>query len=189
MTNFNIKIENIVASATLETRVPLEKMVEYLEGSEYEPEQFPGLVYRVQNPKAAMLIFSSGKVVCTGARTISDVKKAVKKVAVMLRSLKIEVPKKYKIQIENIVASAQIPSRLDLDKIAFEVENSEYEPSQFPGLVYRMKDPKVAFLLFGSGKVICTGTRKITDIEYAMNFLFKKLKNISAFKKVSPSTT
>ena len=191
MTNFNIKIENIVASATLGVKVPLEKMVEYLEGSEYEPEQFPGLVYRIQNPKAAMLIFSSGKVVCTGARSITDVRKAVEKVAVMLRSLKIEVPKKYKIQIENIVASAQVPSivasshvpsRLDLDKIAFEVENSEYEPSQFPGLVYRMKDPKVAFLLFGSGKVICTGTRKIEDIEYAMDFLFKKLKSINALK-------
>jgi len=191
MTNFNIKIENIVASATLGVKVPLEKMVEYLEGSEYEPEQFPGLVYRIQNPKAAMLIFSSGKVVCTGARSITDVRKAVEKVAVMLRSLKIEVPKKYKIQIENIVASAQVPSivasshvpsRLDLDKIAFEVENSEYEPSQFPGLVYRMKDPKVAFLLFGSGKVICTGTRKIEDIEYAMDFLFKKLKTINALK-------
>jgi len=183
MTNFNIKIENIVASATLGVKVPLEKMVEYLEGSEYEPEQFPGLVYRIQNPKAAMLIFSSGKVVCTGARSITDVRKAVEKVAVMLRSVKIEVPKKYKIQIENIVASAQVPSRLDLDKIAFEVENSEYEPSSFPGLVFRMKDPKAALLLFGSGKVICTGIKNIKDVEYAMGFVFKKVKSINALKK------
>jgi transcription initiation factor TFIID TATA-box-binding protein len=183
MTTFNIKIENIVASASLGVKVPLEKMVENLEGCEYEPEQFPGLVYRIQDPKAAMLIFSSGKVVCTGARNIKDVRKAVEKVAIMIRSLKIDVPKKYKTQIENIVASAQLPSRLDLDKIAFEVENSEYEPSQFPGLVYRMKDPKAALLLFGSGKVICTGIRKIEDVEYAMNFLFKKLKSIDAFKK------
>ncbi len=185
MIDFNIKIENIVASATLGIRVPLEKIVEHVEGSEYEPEQFPGLVYRVSNPKAAMLIFSSGKIVCTGTRSVIDVKKSVEKVAIMIRSLKIDVPKKYKIQIENIVASAQIPSRLDLDKIAFEVENSEYEPSQFPGLVYRMKDPKVVFLLFGSGKVICTGTRKIEDIKYAMDFLFKKLKTIDALKKPS----
>jgi transcription initiation factor TFIID TATA-box-binding protein len=183
MTKFNIKIENIVASASLGIVVPLEKMVEHLEGSEYEPEQFPGLVYRIENPKVAMLVFSSGKVVCTGGRSISDVKKAVEKVSAMIRTLKIDVPKKHKIQIENIVASAQIPTRLDLDKIAFEVENSEYEPSQFPGLVYRLKDPKVVFLLFGSGKVICTGTRKIDDVEYAMNFLFKKLKSIDALKK------
>ena len=74
MTKFNIKIENIVASASLNVRIPLEKMVERLEGTEYEPEQFPGLVYRVKDPKAAMLVFSSGKVVCTGARSIADVK-------------------------------------------------------------------------------------------------------------------
>jgi transcription initiation factor TFIID TATA-box-binding protein len=185
MTKFNIKIENIVASVSLGVRIPLEKIVENIEGTEYEPENFPGLVYRVKDPKAAMLIFSSGKVVCTGARSIADVRKAVEKVAMMIRSLKIDVPKKYKIQIENIVASAQIPARLDLDKIAFELENSEYEPNQFPGLVFRMKDPKAALLLFGSGKVICTGIRKIEDVEYAMNFVFKKLKSIDALKKPS----
>ena len=185
MINFNIKIENIVASAAFNVRLPLEEMIKHLEGTEYEPEQFPGLVYRIKDPKAAILIFSSGKIVCTGARSITDVRKAVEKVAAMIRTLKIDVPKKYKIQIENIVASAQIPSRLDLDKIAFEVENSEYEPSSFPGLVFRMKDPKAALLLFGSGKVICTGIRKVEDVEYAMNFLFKKLKSIDALKKPS----
>ena len=185
MTNFNIKVENIVASASLGIRVPLESIVEHVEGTEYEPEQFPGLVYRVKDPKAAMLIFSSGKIVCTGARNIADVKKAIEKVAKMIKTLDLDVPKTYKIQIENIVASAQIPARLDLDKIAFELENSEYEPNQFPGLVYRMKDPKAALLLFGSGKVICTGIRKIEDVEYAMEFVFKKLKSIDALKKKS----
>ena len=184
MTNFNIKIENIVASASLDIRIPLEKMVEVLEGAEYEPEQFPGLVYRVKDPKAAILIFSSGKIVCTGARSIADVRKSVEKVAKVMRAAKIGEPKNYSIQIENIVASAQIPARLDLDKIAFGSENSEYEPDQFPGLVYRMKDPNATLLLFGSGKVICTGIRKIEDVEYAMNFLFKKLKSIDALKKV-----
>jgi len=183
MTNFNIKIENIVASAAFGIRIPLEKMVEHLEGAEYEPQQFPGLVYRVKDPKSAMLIFSTGKIVCTGARSVADVKKAVAIVAKMIRSLKLDIPEKYKIQIENIVASAQIPGRLDLDKIAFELENTEYEPDQFPGLVYRMKDPKAALLLFSSGKVICTGTRKIQDVGYAMNFLFKELKSIGALKK------
>jgi transcription initiation factor TFIID TATA-box-binding protein len=185
MRNFNIKIENIVASATFGVRIPLEEMVEHLEGAEYEPEQFPGLIYRVKDPKAAMLVFSSGKIVCTGARSVEYVRKAVEKLAVMIRSLKIDVPNKYKIQIENIVASAQIPARLDLDKIAFELENSEYEPSQFPGLVFRMKNPNATFLLFGSGKVICTGIRKIEDVESAMNFLLKELKGIEALKKPS----
>ncbi len=90
--------------------------------------------------------------------------------------------KKFNIKIENIVASAQLPSILNLDKIAFELENSEYEPEQFPGLVYRMKTPKAAFLLFSSGKVVCTGVRKVEDIEIALDTIFKKLKSIVAFK-------
>jgi len=183
MTKFNIKIENIVASAALGIRIPLEKIVEHLEGTEYEPEQFPGLVYRMKDPKAAALIFSSGKIVCTGARSIGDVRKVVKKVVNMIKSAKLGNPKKYSIQIENIVASAKLPSRLNLDKIAFELENSEYEPEQFPGLVYRTKDPKAAFLLFSSGKIVCTGVRKVEDIESSVRKITKKLKSISALKK------
>jgi transcription initiation factor TFIID TATA-box-binding protein len=183
MKKFNIKIENIVASASLMIRIPLEKIVEHLEGTEYEPEQFPGLVYRMKDPKAAALIFSSGKIVCTGARSIEEVRKVIRKVVRMIKSINVGNPKKFTIQIENIVASAQLPNGLNLDKIAFELENSEYEPEQFPGLVYRMKDPKVAFLLFSSGKVVCTGVRKVEDIEYAISTVFKKLKNINALKK------
>jgi len=183
MAPFNIKIENIVASTALNVRIPLEKIVEHLEGTEYEPEQFPGLVYRMKDPKAAALIFSSGKIVCTGARSIADVKKVVKKVVKMIKEAKLGEPKKYKIQIENIVASAKLESKLNLDKIAFELENSEYEPEQFPGLVYRMKNPKAAFLLFSSGKIVCTGVRNVEDIESAVKIVSKRLKSISALKK------
>lgn len=183
MTNFNIKIVNIVASADFGIRIALEELAEKLERSEYEPDQFPGLVYRIKDPKTAMLIFSSGKIICTGARNVEDVGKAMEEVARMIRSLKLGVPKKYKIQVENIVASAQVPARLNLDKIAFELENTEYEPNQFPGLVYRIKNPKTTSLLFGSGKVICTGAREIEEVEYAVNSLFKKLKSIGALKK------
>ena len=180
---FDIKVENIVASVALGIRIPLETLVEHLEGTEYEPEQFPGLVYRVKDPKAATLIFSSGKIVCTGARTVDDVSIVIKKVVKILKETGIADPKKYKPEIQNIVASAQMPSKLDLDKIALEAENSEYEPAQFPGVVYRMKNPKATFLLFGSGKVICTGTREVEEVDHAVNSLFKKLKSINAFKK------
>ncbi len=183
MAKFNIKIENIVASVSLGIRIPLEKLVEHLVGTEYEPEQFPGLVFRVKDPKAATLIFSSGKVVCTGARSVEDVDKVIKQVVRVIRSSKVGNPKKYKIQVENIVASSRLDGTLNLDKIAFELEESEYEPEQFPGLVLRMKNPKVAFLLFSSGKIICTGARKIEDVEYAVKTVARRLKSISAIKK------
>jgi len=177
MPGFDIKIENIVASATLNSRVDLDKVVEHLEGTEYEPEQFPGIVYRFKDPKAATLIFSSGKIVCTGTRNIEDVNKVIKKLIRLLRETETANPKNPKIQIENIVASAQLKMDLNLDKIAFELENSEYEPEQFPGLVYRISEPKVAFLLFSSGKIVCTGARSIKEIESAIKLVSKRLKN------------
>jgi transcription initiation factor TFIID TATA-box-binding protein len=183
MSDFKIKIENIVASASLNVEVPLEKIVSKLEGMEYEPEQFPGLVYRMDKPKAAALIFGSGKIVCTGARSIEDVNTVFKKVISIIKSIGVQVPKSFKIQVENIVASAKIEGNLNLDTIALNLENSEYEPEQFPGLVYRMNEPKVAFLLFGSGKIVCTGGRSVKDVKTALNKVYKKLRDIKAIIK------
>jgi transcription initiation factor TFIID TATA-box-binding protein len=183
MTNFKIRIENIVASTALGVDVQLTKIVSKLEGMEYEPEQFPGLVYRIDKPKAAALIFSSGKIVCTGARSIKDVNEVFSKVIKLIEKSGTKVPKGFKIQVENIVASAKLDYNLNLDKIAFNLEDSEYEPEQFPGLVYRMKDPKVAFLLFGSGKIVCTGARNIKDVNLALEKVYKKLKSIDALVK------
>ena len=183
---FNIRVENIVASASFGVKIPLEKVVSKLEGMEYEPEQFPGLVYRMKDPKAAALIFGSGKVVCTGARSIADVKTVFKKVVDVVSRSGVKVPNEFKTQVENIVASAKLDGTLKLDMIAFNLENSEYEPEQFPGLVYRMKEPKVAFLLFGSGKVVCTGGRSVRDVGIAVQKVSKKLKSIGALVKPKP---
>ena len=183
MTGFGIRIENIVASASLGILVPLEKIVSKMEGMEYEPEQFPGLVYRLQKPKAAALIFGSGKIVCTGARSLQDVHEVFKRVIKIIERTGVRVPKNYKVQVENIVASAKLDAGLNLDTIAFNLENSEYEPEQFPGLVYRMTDPKVAFLLFGSGKIVCTGARSVKDVNIAVEKVSKKLKSLHALVK------
>ena len=86
-------------------------------------------------------------------------------------------------------ASARLNARLNLDTIAFNLENSEYEPEQFPGLVYRMKEPKVAFLLFGSGKVICTGGRTVRDVKTAVDNVYRKLGSIKALIKEKPIPT
>ena len=180
---FGIRIENIVASSAFGVTIPLEKVVSKLDGMEYEPEQFPGLVYRIKKPKAAALIFGSGKIVCTGARSLDDVKTVFKKVVSVVRKAGVKVPKGYKVQVENIVASAKLEGRLNLETIAFNLENSEYEPEQFPGLVYRMKKPKVAFLLFGSGKVVCTGARHINDVSIAVTKVSKILKKLGAMVK------
>ncbi len=183
MLDFHIRVENIVASAALGVEVPLEKVVSKLDGMEYEPEQFPGLVYRMKKPKAAALIFGSGKIVCTGARSLRDVKAVFKNVVAVVQKSGVRVPKGFKMQVENIVASARLDANLNLDKIAFNLVESEYEPEQFPGLVYRMKKPKVAFLLFGSGKVVCTGARSVEDVEIAVKKVHRILKKLGALVK------
>jgi transcription initiation factor TFIID TATA-box-binding protein len=176
---FRIKIENVVASASLNVPIKLEKLVSNLDNVEYEPEQFPGLVLRLKDPKAAALIFSSGKVVCTGAKSPKDSKLVIAKIVIKMNRIGIKIPKNYKVRLENIVASARLNRELNLNNIAFSLENTEYEPEQFPGLVYRMDDPRVTFLLFGSGKVICTGGRSIADVKRAVAKADKRLRNLN----------
>jgi len=174
--SYHIKIENVVASAILHCTIKLEKVVSMMEGIEYEPEQFPGVVYRMKNPKAAALIFGSGKLVCTGTTSPGMAKEVVARVVRDLRKIGTKVPHKYDVRMENIVASAKIEQEVNLDEIAFTLENTEYEPEQFPGLVFRMTEPKVTFLLFTSGKVICTGARSVADVGRAVEKLDKRLR-------------
>ncbi|MCX6817845.1 MAG: TATA-box-binding protein [Candidatus Aenigmarchaeota archaeon] len=181
---FTIKIENVVAFTSLNINISLNKLVNTVENTEYEPEQFPGLVYRPTNPRSAALIFSSGKIVCTGTKSIDMAKEAMKKVVGKIKESGFKVPDKYPIQVENIVASARIEAKLNLEDIAFSLENAEYEPEQFPGLVYRISDPRVAFLLFRSGKIICTGAQSEADIHEALGKFKAKLESIGV--KVKP---
>jgi transcription initiation factor TFIID TATA-box-binding protein len=181
---FTIKIENVVAFTSLNIKISLNKLVNTVENTEYEPEQFPGLVYRPASPRSAALIFSSGKIVCTGTKSIDMAKEAMRKVVGRIKESGIRVPDRYPIEVENIVASARIEADLNLEDIAFSLENAEYEPEQFPGLVYRISDPRVAFLLFTSGKIICTGAQSVEDIHEALGKFKVKLEEIGI--KVKP---
>lgn len=174
------RIENVVASVTLNQKLNLEKIAERVPNAEYSPEQFPGLVLRIQKPKTATLIFSSGKMVCTGAKSEKEVHKAVHAIISLLRSYGINVKGEPIIEIQNIVASANLKALVDLEKAAYLLENSMYEPEQFPGLIYRMDIPKVVLLIFSSGKVVCTGARKEEEVKEAINKLYDKLNEIGA---------
>jgi len=173
-----IKIENVVASTSLGEELNLQAIALALEGAEYEPEQFPGLVYRLKEPKTATLLFRSGKVVCTGAKSLNDVKTAINKVAKQIESAGIKITIEPVIEVQNIVASSDLEQEINLNAIAISLglEKVEYEPEQFPGLVYRLDEPKVVVLLFGSGKLVCTGARKPQDVEAAVNKITEELR-------------
>jgi transcription initiation factor TFIID TATA-box-binding protein len=183
---FHVKVENVVAFTSLGKDIPLVKISNKLDGAEYSPEAFPGLIYRIKDPAAATLIFSSGKIVCTGAKSVDMAKKAMTKVVGHVRGAGVKLPTKFNTNVENIVASTQIKAKLNLEDISFNMDNVEYEPEQFPGLVCRIADPRVAFLLFGSGKIICTGARKIEDIHAALGKFKEKLEAIGVNVKAIP---
>jgi transcription initiation factor TFIID TATA-box-binding protein len=174
-----IRIENVVASTSLGKELDLQSISKALEGAEYEPEQFPGLVYRMKSPKAATLLFRSGKVVCTGAKSLEEVRMAIDQLVKQIEAAGVPVTKKPEIIVQNIVASADLGSVINLNAIAISLslEKVEYEPEQFPGLVYRLDKPKVVVLLFGSGKMVCTGARKTEDVELAVERITKELRD------------
>jgi transcription initiation factor TFIID TATA-box-binding protein len=174
------RIENVVASVTLNQKLNLEKIAERVPNAEYSPEQFPGLVLRISRPKTATLVFSSGKMVCTGAKSEKEVRRAVNAIVSLLKNYGIDVEGEPIIEIQNIVASANLKALVDLEKAAYLLENSMYEPEQFPGLIYRMDNPKVVLLIFSSGKVVCTGARKEEEVKEAIKKLYDKLNEIGA---------
>ena len=178
MTDVDIKIENIVSSASIGKDVVLDEISEALEGVTFNKDQFPGLVFKLKDPKTAALIFSSGKLVCTGAKSVDDSKLAIKKTVDKMRTIDTEIPEEYEITIQNIVASANLKSTLNLEAVALELENTEYEPEQFPGLVYRLTDPKVVLLLFGSGKVVCTGAKTRDDAKLGVERASARLREL-----------
>lgn len=174
----DIKIVNIVVSTSLEHDIPLEKMAATLSNTEYNPEQFPGLVIRIKEPKTSALIFSSGKVVCTGARTIKEVEESLKKIIKSLEKINIKIKVKPEINIQNIVASGSVGMILNLNTLAMKLENTEYEPEQFPGLVYKLREAKATFLLFSNGKIVCTGTKSENEVHQAVDMLVANLKKL-----------
>jgi len=173
----SVNIENVVASATLKQRVDLNAVVKGYPGVEYRPEQFPGLVFRLKRPKTATLIFNSGKMVCTGAKSEKEARRAVMKVIKELKKSGIIIISKPELKIQNIVASAGLGGTIDLEKSAYDLGRTMYEPEQFPGLIYRMDDPKVVILLFASGKLVCTGAKREDDVYLAVNRLHQRLED------------
>ncbi len=180
-----VNIENVVASATLKQTIDLNSVVKAFPHVEYKPEQFPGLVFRLKRPKTATLIFHSGKMVCTGAKSARLVHKAVRKVVQKLKDNGILIVGKVEITVQNMVASASVGGRIDLEKTVYALQHTMYEPEQFPGLIYRMTKPKVVILLFASGKLVCTGAKKQEDVYEAVSKLHVTLeeKNLLSYEE------
>jgi len=187
--NTSLRVQNIVATTSLGKDVSLTKLARTQANTEYNPDTFPGLVLRIKQPKSAVLVFSSGNLVCTGTKSIAQVKEVVQQVIKQLKKIGVNVTMKPKITVQNIVASGAINLDLNLNTLALELENTEYEPEQFPGLVYKLDEPTATFLLFSNGKLVCTGTKNRAQLEDSIVQLNKNvraaLKRIKEIQKTS----
>ena len=166
--DLNVNVENVVATATLGQKIDLLAIMKAFRDVEYRPKKFPGLVFRLKKPKTTTLIFSTGKMVCTGAKSEKMARSAVEKVVRELKDKGIFILGKPEIVVQNIVATANVHGLVDLEAAADILDNVMYEPDQFPGLIYRMGDPKVVIPVFASGKLVCTGGKSAEMVGVAV---------------------
>jgi transcription initiation factor TFIID TATA-box-binding protein len=171
-----IEIVNVVASATIDQKLDLNKIQEKFPDVEYHPDVFPGAVFRIRNPKSSTLLFSTGKMVCTGSKSEELAVKAVDMVVKKLRKGGIKIKKNAVVTVQNIVSSINLGGRVSLERVARTLPRSMYEPEQFPGVIHRMVDPKVVILIFASGKLVCTGGKTEKDVYRAVNNLHNMLE-------------
>jgi transcription initiation factor TFIID TATA-box-binding protein len=158
------KVENVVATVTMDIsgmggKIDLTQVLKHVLDCEYNPERFPGLVMRIEKPKATILLFTTGKMVVTGLRQADDAPLVTDIFIRRLKHAKIHVGDDPLISIQNIVASGDLHVPIDLNEAAIQMENAMYEPEVFPGLIYRMPEPKTVFLMFSTGRIVCTGAK------------------------------
>ena len=174
------KIENIVASGSIADFIDLEIISAKMENCDLNKKRFPGAVLRLQNPKIAVLIFSSGKVVITGGKSLEDLVRGQDILMQKMKEAGVICHNTPDVAVTNMVCSYDLGTKINLNKVVMtlSLESIEYEPEQFPGLVYRISDPKIVALLFSSGKIILTGGKTMEDVERGVAFLEQKLGNI-----------
>jgi len=179
----SIKVVNVVASVTLRQRVNLNSIIKRFPSAKFPSKQFPGVVFWMRRPRVVALIFSSGKIVCVGGKSERDIYDAIENLIMRLAKGGIIALKKPEWRINNIVATANFGRTIDLSSIST-WHRAIYEPEQFPALIYYMEDPKLVFLIFSSGRIICLGAKNESEIHKAINELLIRLVRAGAFKNL-----
>jgi len=175
------QLQNIVSTVNLQCKLELKQIALNARNAEYNPKRFAAVIMRIREPRTTSLIFSSGKMVCTGAKSEAESRMAARKFARIIQKLGFDV-KFNEFRIQNMVGSVdvQFPIRLE-GLVLTHSQFSSYEPELFPGLIYRMVKPKIVLLIFVSGKVVLTGAKVKEEINTAFNNIYPILKS---FKKV-----
>lgn len=171
------QLQNIVSTVNLDCRLDLKQIALHARNAEYNPKRFAAVIMRIRDPRTTALIFSSGKMVCTGAKSENESKLAARKYARVIQKLGFHA--KFKdFKIQNIVGSCDVLFPIRLEGLVLAHGSfSSYEPELFPGLIYRMYNPKIVLLIFVSGKVVLTGAKVRDEIYEAFENIYPILKS------------
>jgi transcription initiation factor TFIID TATA-box-binding protein len=186
------QLQNIVSTADLCCKLELRKIALQAKNAEYNPKRFAAVIMRIRQPKTTALIFASGKMVCTGAKSEQDSRTAARTYAKMISKLGYNV-KFTNFTIQNIVGSCGVNFNISLEGLyASNGKHCSYEPELFPGLIFKMVEPKIVLLIFVSGKIVLTGAKKKEQIyegfKIIYNLLVKYKKDLNINNRISDST-
>ena len=174
-----IKIENIVAFAQLSQGLDIADLVERIPEFHYNPNEFSGITYKLDYPKTAIILLPNGKAICTGAINMEEVEASIKKITEIITNAGIKINSKPIIETQNIIVSTNLNKELDLSSLSkgLLLEKVNYEPDQFPGLIYNMDDIGLIILVFNSGKIVCTGAKNFDDASKGIEMMKEKLSS------------
>lgn len=170
------KLQNIVSTVNLGCKLDLKKIALHARNAEYNPKRFAAVIMRIREPRTTALIFSSGKMVCTGAKSEDESRLAARKYARIVQKLGFDA-KFLDFKIQNMVGSCDVKFPIRLEGLVLtHSQFSSYEPELFPGLIYRMVKPRIVLLIFVSGKVVLTGAKVRGEILEAFEAIYPILK-------------
>ena len=175
-----INIDNIVCYIETKEPIDLEFLNENIKNSVYNHDEFEGISIKYDFLKTAAIVLSNGKIISTGAKDFDDAKKTIYKTIDQINNTGLSIGKDFEINIENVVASTEFNKELHLSSIADALifQDATYEPENFPGLIYRVKDSCIVVILFGSGKIVCIGAKKIEEAIDVLEKMKEKLSSI-----------
>lgn len=170
------KLQNIVSTVNLGCKLDLKRIALQARNAEYNPKRFAAVIMRIREPRTTALIFSSGKMVCTGAKSEDESRLAARKYARIVQKLGFDA-KFLDFKIQNMVGSCDVKFPIRLEGLVLtHSQFSSYEPELFPGLIYRMVKPRIVLLIFVSGKVVLTGAKVRNEILEAFENIYPILK-------------
>ena len=181
----DVMVENIIAYSKISNDLNIEKIAEKLPEFNYNPDKFLGLTLKLEKPDVAVLILKNGKTVFTGAKKREDIENAFERIMDKIEGIDIKLKKTPIIVIQNIVASIDLKKELNLDLISKGLlsDNIDYNPEQFPGLVYKIDENGASLLIFNNGKIVFTGFLTIEEITDAVEIIKEKLSSLGVLKK------